>query len=68
MDFLNLYKEEVLNKIEEEINKLEIKIIRKGIWATKKEKKRLERLETLYYEKLCWYERQLDIELTTKKI
>lgn len=38
MDFLNEYSEKVIDTLQNKIEKLEIKIEKKGIFSTKKEK------------------------------
>ena len=62
MDFFSEYEKNILSPVEKKCRELEEKIIRKGIFATKKDKEKLERYWNLYNEKLSWYERQLDIE------
>lgn len=62
MDFLNEYSEKVIDTLQNKIEKLEIKIEKKGIFSTKKEKEELEKMKKLYDEKCEWFLRQLELE------
>ena len=62
MDFLNEYSEKVIDTLQNKIEKLEIKIEKKGIFSTKKEKEELEKMKKIYNEKINWFLRQLDLE------
>ena len=61
-EFLDDKYPEILRDLKGNIDKLEKTIKRKGIFATKEEKRRLEYLQNHYADRVKWYERQLIIE------
>lgn len=61
-DSLNNYFLKYIDPLRIKRDKLQEKIIKKGIFATKTEKMEFEILEKIYNEKIKWYEDQLQKE------
>lgn len=68
-NILNLYCYGVLEKIENELKRQRKLTMKKGVFSSKNDKKYLEELENLWYEKLICFENLIEEErLFNKKL
>lgn len=61
MEFLDKYVKSILEPLRNEMIKLENKQLRHKFLMTKKDKTRLDKITKIYYEKLEWYEKMLEL-------